>query len=194
MRFLAICAALVAASPVAASTVLTFQPGALVSFSLTGPNSGYRYSVSIQGGSFDVGDPSIQWNRDITYGYNGGLGYIEYNDIVDDASCSPEACTSLAIFTRLTGTPRNLQVKNLPGFDTCSLNSPLYETCAYYTGSDLGRVSFFAEPVEGSGLVTVTISDQSAVPEPASWALLVIGFAAAGVAGRRRLKLSAEPA
>lgn len=187
MRFLVACAALAIAAPAVASTVFTFEPGESVGLGLAGPKSGYRYSVTIQGGNFVYGDPIVEWYRDITYGYNGGLGYIEYNDTIEGASCnSVFGCSSLGQFTKLVGTSRSFQVKNLPGYDTCSDKSPLYTTCAYYTDSNLGSVSVYAEALEGSGRVTVTISDQTAVPEPGTWTLMLVGLGGVGAMARSR--------
>ena len=47
-----------------------------------------------------------------------------------------------------------------------------------------GSLDFAADDAGGSGWVTVT--EAAVVPEPASWALMILGFGLAGAALRRK--------
>ena len=49
-----------------------------------------------------------------------------------------------------------------------------------------GPLDFAADDAGGSGWVTVTEAAAAVVPEPASWALMILGFGLAGAALRRR--------
>ena len=49
-----------------------------------------------------------------------------------------------------------------------------------------GSLDFAADDAGGSGWVTVTEAAAAVVPEPASWALMILGFGLAGAALRRK--------
>ncbi len=105
-------------------------------------------------------------NPDIANGLGDGYGFYYYNDALEDDDLSLLLSTSLG-----PGTSNNSNFQ----FHFARVES---------------TVQFSLVNGDGVG-ATVVVSPTSAVPEPASWALMIGGFGLAGVALRRRRAVAA---
>lgn len=110
--------------------------------------------------------------------------------------------------TGITGTINGLTITGLNGFvgsnNLYYLTGPSFVDGSGlgFTASDGSQTSLFYQDSASSyrittftggfasGLVSASSSAVTAVPEPATWAMLIFGMGAAGVAMRRRRKLA----
>jgi len=70
----------------------------------------------------------------------------------------------------------------------CAIRSPNPIALFHYTWTNLtGGFSGFDVTAYTTVAPTITLVSSSAAPEPATWALMALGFAGLGLAGRRRL-------
>ena len=95
-------------------------------------------------------------------------------------------CRAWASTDCLAGPPS--EIPKVEPFTTQDLSQPLSYTANssggsqfwfYYGADEANPISFYTD----GNPITVTVS---AVPEPATWAMMIIGFGGAGVAIRRR--------
>lgn len=84
--------------------------------------------------------------------------------------------------TLVPGVRSSYLVKAPRAFDVCATPGPIGQICARDV-QIWGNAAFLVNA--SSDPVTVTVS-QALVPEPASWAMLLTGFALIGTAARRR--------
>ncbi|HEV2567150.1 MAG TPA: PEPxxWA-CTERM sorting domain-containing protein [Sphingomonas sp.] len=66
-------------------------------------------------------------------------------------------------------------------------SDPFGQQRAVIQDDGIFRLSFANTTGAGSGFVRITLGAPAAVPEPASWALMIGGFGLAGAAARRRI-------
>ena len=93
------------------------------------------------------------------------------------------------LITRMTGSVFQVDWKGLPVFNNCiPFNGVYFEDCAFF-GYEYGPGSYDLT-ANATQPVTFTIYDTNptngAIPEPASWALLIAGFGLTGAVLRRR--------
>ena len=135
-----------------------------IQFSTT-PNYVYGYAEKTTVTNFYCSDPSI----------SPGIFY-----------CGGDDVPTLYDFMPSGPTLYSATVTVAPPSSTPFLSDPIvryddFETCCTYQFD-------FDSSSAGSYIFSV-----SAVPEPASWALMIMGFAAAGVAMRRKARLAFQP-
>lgn len=138
----------------------------LVSFaSLTiAPDSAFQFDIG--GLSFDLGDattgsigiaPAIQFNNGVFNGFNYVSDFVYTNDLD----------------YRLRFNSRNFQIKRVDPVTGFNIGSTVY--VQGNLSSTLTNERAYVAP-----------SGPTGVPEPASWALMILGFGSAGAALRRR--------
>ena len=178
MKHIAFLAAALAAATLAAPACAALLAGQTVQI-------GHEYPTL---GTFDLGPV------DYTVGTSGPVYYESAADIsVTDTQftinvhCGEECSWSSASFN------------GFGLFDTYgtvkAFTSVTIDGATSYAGFDVSRISFDGNSIrvnladlDANGLIVLNIA---AVPEPASWALMIGGFAMVGVAMRRRKALLA---
>lgn len=196
----AACAA--AAIPVAASAsvVFDFESVALGSYpTFSQTVSGLTASFSSQTGNIEVqapGAPGVSGHVVINYFSGGGLMTANFSSLVNgitiygsDFQPSDVDHIYLAAYSGLNGTGSLLgsitsagccSSGDVPG--SASLSVTGAQSIQFYTGAgdDYPGALYF------DNLTIDSFGRGGAVPEPASWALLIAGFGAAGAMLRRR--------
>lgn len=82
---------------------------------------------------------------------------------------------------------RSFTIRSKRAYDHCKLSLLTYNICRYGLNYDLGRVVLYGEGVgEERTLFRVTLGNVTALPEPATWAMMMLGIGAVGVGLRRR--------
>lgn len=169
-------AALVAASPVQAATLI----GDTVTCSQVGAGSTYSCftNSAVVGGSqeFVVGavpNPAIGLN------FNGGG--LRISNISEGALILTQTIVSLSDLSKAFSSARllNSSILGFSGSDVSIQNGAL-------------RLNFAGTVWARNSTANIALDTASAVPEPATWAMLLLGFGAMGAAmrSRRRQKVS----
>lgn len=175
-------------APAQPATVLTFGPSdGVLSFTLPGSRAGFQYTVTVEGGDFDRAlYPEVSMSREIRFLFYGDDGRLRGNERTETAFCFVDGCRSPTTnYAQLRGTSRNLTVRTRRGFDNCTPQTPPLIQCGINPNFDLGSLIYYGEFLENSSIATVTISDPTAIPEPATWLMLVSGFGISGWMLRR---------
>jgi len=138
----------------------------LVAFAaLTDPDSAFQFDIG--GLSYDLGDattgaigiaPKILFNNGVFNGFNFVSDFV-YTDSLD---------------YRLRFNSRSFEIKRVDPVTGFNVNSTVF--VKGNLSSELTNERAFVEPPTGPG----------GVPEPSTWALLILGFGASGAALRRR--------
>ena len=160
LRTLAAVSALALAAPAAASVVYTFS---------TNPNAGFLGTTA----TFTTADFLTDPSTTITTFDSCllGVGLV--------GSGITEPCSFATIL--ITGAGSSIQVQGA----TLTVTG----TFAANAFSTLGMT--FGPPFPGSSASSLTVaSPNGAVPEPATWAMMLLGFAGIGFAIRRRFRLA----
>lgn len=166
----------VLAALAAASLVPTAADAALLTFTITGD---YQASFTID-------------SNPVPNEYIGGTGLVLWD--VDVASQDGDGPADIGFFDGSLG--GGLSIIDYDDFspyfvaDGPQLYSGTVQAPVFATGI------FQLVEYQGAGRYTLTIADASpaAVPEPASWALMLGGFALAGAALRRRARVTVRMA
>lgn len=122
--------------------------------------------------------------RGLYYYWDDANGDVGANDAFDFVECSiANGCITIASPGLAFATfkaPRDLGelADCVPGS-----NWPCYR---HLSPGGLSLFDGYVERTGGPAWVRVTIGDPTAVPEPATWAMMIIGFGVAGSALRRR--------
>jgi hypothetical protein len=136
----------------------------------------------------DPNQNTLVWGQDLTNagGFNGSVDFSNnlsglYSIIV--SSSTPGAVISSLTLAGIMGTSGSFSASGTG--DTLALLVP-------FTGAGNYRVSFGGTAPANGAAVTGNLTFQLApVPEPGTWALMLLGFAGVGVAIRRSRKRSA---
>jgi len=156
---------------VAAAATLSFTApaqAALLDFTITGD-----YTASFQLDSSPVPSDSAS-----------GLGFVLW-----DVPGFPDAAISLAdIYFYNAGVGGGMEISDFYGSSTLLVT----DGPQLYSGSEFAPTfllgTYALTQYQGSGTYTLTIADAAAgaVPEPATWAMMIGGFGLVGAAMRRR--------
>ncbi len=182
---------------------LPYETGANSGISLTtsvgGPSGFFPFDVSVDPATIPSGDPN--------------LGGINSNIVVSDSSFTAvlsdlhaNATYDVWLFVTRENDPTD-QLVTITGAGTTNFTQLDTPTKQLIVNSKVGSSSkdlgYYAVPIvsNGSGDITITVNNMDgyyqsavsgiaveAVPEPSIWAMLLIGFAGVGYAGRRTMK------
>lgn len=139
----------------------------------------YQFSVS--------GDYSASWKLDSSVVADvgtSGIGFYLY-DVLGSYAGAVSSVADLGFFNASVG--GGLEIDDFAGGTTLlTTDGP-----QLYTGDESGPISFMTGSFAlteygGSGKYTLTVSEVSAVPEPASFALLLGGLGIVGAVSARR--------
>ncbi|CAN7310479.1 PEPxxWA-CTERM sorting domain-containing protein [Phenylobacterium sp. LjRoot164] len=188
-------ASLFAGSSAMAAQIVTtndnyFEEGSGLAYPYTSflaPDAGMQAFVKIffDGGSLRP-DSMLQTTRDVTYSYwDAGIGMVNGNEYAFEQVCSvANGCIQIkgpgyAVAKLMT--PRNWTKKECTAA-TSGYCSELYwdNALTYFEGI------FISDGSSDRMRVSIQVSDFTAVPEPATWAMMIVGFGLAGTALRRR--------
>ena len=104
----------------------------------------------------------------------------------DDASVLTIGSTNIPYAIKFSYLPNNVMVLATAGSGNSCTHFP-FTFCAFISLNAPSQPSFVEQSGEAGGWVAGTIRPGiNAVPEPASWALLIAGFGLVGAASRRR--------
>jgi hypothetical protein len=172
-------AALLAASPAAAVEYLDFDL----------PFSGnyQTYEIKVSGGS--LVDAFVQSQNELARSWWENFGdeepnwVIWGNEYIEFGACESNGCGALGYLRNFSLTPERLRFTfTLPtDYQRCPTSPKIpFAVCgeSRYNAIIFGTVGYEGEPG-----ATLSIS---AVPEPAAWATMIVGFGLAGAALRRR--------
>ena len=152
--------------------------------------------VTVSQGRFDSGHWQIGGERSVTswepFGETDENGEFVPALVGNDYGYSPVCESNLAVPVCGTVPLRTMLAHNIFHIDfrrpadyfTCTLTYVVAGVCGeFYT---LGPADFDLYASNVTGDVTFTFFDANPVPEPATWALLLIGFGMTGTMQRRR--------
>lgn len=186
-RWLVTSAALAAATPAGAVEVF---------LGFDGPPSGFRQSYTID---FDEGAvDSALLSYFLFYGtlwYDPAIGDITGNEYFLANDCLPGPSCGGGLVRNFTANDRRISFAfyTPSSFFNCEVGKNPYQDCAaFYEAPQITLdVSLLGTDNEG---YTITPSGLTAVPEPATWAMMIGGFALIGGALRRRRTGTSGPA
>ncbi|WP_243445932.1 PEPxxWA-CTERM sorting domain-containing protein [Polymorphobacter arshaanensis] len=176
-------AAVVAAAAPAMAQIETFEL-------LPTPASGHfrDYVISAVGGTLEFATVS-GLDVNVRYEYDPSVPDIFFYSIENDVDCDSLGGHCSYDFRRMVTTPTQFffSVYVPASFDRCDIAKAAYadygDLCASY--SDLLYGQAYITSSDGS-TATLQVLREGAVPEPASWALMIAGFGMTGAALRRR--------
>ncbi len=138
-------------------------------------------------------DPNTTYGAHIGDGYNGGSATFNWHDDGDNGQP-----TSITV-SRVGGGLFNLSSFDYFTTGTLVATGGLSTLTLMGTGTSNGTgfskvnsVTFSSTGYTYNGLDNLVLSATSAVPEPATWALMILGFGAVGGAMRRRQSVAAK--
>jgi hypothetical protein len=156
-----------------------------------GDSSGQPLSVSHDVGIFDVSTQALLGSATVPSGSGGTL-----ENGFDYESVSPFELSAGSYVIVMTMPAMNADVQSI--FNTSETTSApvTYVNSAFDAGSSLAFPDPASEGAFAQGLFGPNFIFNSAVPEPATWAMLLVGLGGLGVAlrGRRGTALNALPA
>jgi hypothetical protein len=179
-RILAATAALSMAAPGVAAVLIT-DIG-------QGPPSGFRQSFSVDFAGGSLTDASLSYF--LPFGklwYDPDMGSITGNEYFFANDCTPGSMCSPGLVRNFSIRDQNLSFSfHTPrSFNNCVVGENPYGDCAFlYDAPTLSLTAALTGDLPVS--FEVARSAVSAVPEPATWAMMIFGFGAVGVAMRRR--------
>lgn len=154
--------------------------------SIKAPDAGMQTFVKIFYSGGDLTSAAFTTMRDVTYTYwDAGIGMVNGNEYFYEQVCSvANGCIQIKspgyAVAKLT-TPRNWFAKD------CNEQSGRY--CSHYYWPNANALFDGVFTFNGTGdevRISLQASDFTAVPEPATWAMMIMGFGLAGAALRRR--------
>jgi hypothetical protein len=181
---------------------LPYETGANSGVSLTTSVKGASapFSVSVNPGTIPSGNPNLS-------GINGNIyGENSFTAVLSDLSAG--ATYDVWVFVTRQNFPTD-QLVTITGAGTTSFTQIDAATKQLIVNSMVGSssktLSYYALPIvsDGAGDITITVKNMdagfgaavsgiaiAAVPEPSTWAMMLIGFAGLGYASRRKTKRS----
>ncbi len=198
MKLSVIAAALSAAALVStaaeAATVIDFNEFAADSTKFHGTSlSSQGFSVTAPSGAGLVswgrtasnnGDPGgatlMNWNGGVVTiaRLDGGLFSLDSLDFGDVYNVGSPETVSFSFFDGVRTTVRDVVLDRAKGMETVSLGMDSLQSFSFRLVHGTAAIQF--------DNLTVGEPVMSAVPEPATWAMMIIGFAAVGTAARTR--------
>jgi hypothetical protein len=138
----------------------------------SGPYSGYTASWT------QPSDPT-------PYSFDISATVVAVGDVVVSVQGGPSQNFSLGLVTYLSGGDGGGFILVSPGGNTLinDAGDPFVGSKMIYTGTT-------AHPIFSPGVFLLTYGTLTAVPEPSTWAMMLIGFAGLGYAGYRKARTS----
>ena len=177
--------AIATAAPAQAATIIVTGNGQVVPLELELQDLG---DGTYSGGSFDTfrtnRGPAIQYSFLINYGLTAptdGDGAISFT--TTSTAINADSALLEILGGTFNGAPIDID------FTTNSDGSVTYSSSLGFTQATMGQefvLSLSARVRRGGTLSTSVAYDESAVPEPATWAMMIGGMGVAGGALRRR--------
>ncbi|UAJ11841.1 PEPxxWA-CTERM sorting domain-containing protein [Polymorphobacter megasporae] len=145
-----------------------------------GPNSGTTLAVTTVFTVAGVKQTAFGSAVDSAAYLTGGA--LDLNSYAINTSASSTLMT-YGIYTNSTGLGASASLEDVPRTASASLSTGYYS----YTVYDFDHAQYQSEGQGTLNIDSVTV----AVPEPASWLMMIVGFGLVGVAVRRRMVVAA---